>query len=46
MFGYARVHERERPDPEELSLSGSEEVPEGWRRLVEEHHRSLARDGS
>ncbi len=33
MFEYARGYELERPDPEELKLSGSEELPEGWRRL-------------
>jgi hypothetical protein len=44
MFEYALRRELEGADPEKLRLSGSDEVPEGWRALVEEYYRSLARD--
>jgi hypothetical protein len=46
MFEYALRRELEGTDVEKLRLSGSAEVPEGWRRLVEEYYRSLSRDGS
>jgi hypothetical protein len=46
MFEYALRRELEGTDVEKLRLSGSAEVPEGWRRLVEEYYRSLAREGS
>ena len=42
MFEYALRRELEGVDPEKLRLSGSAEVPEGWRELVEEYYRSLA----
>jgi hypothetical protein len=42
MFEYALRRELEGIDPEKLRLSGSAEVPEGWRELVEEYYRSLA----
>ena len=37
---------RETDDPERLFLSGNEEVPSGFRKLVEEYYRSLARRSS
>jgi hypothetical protein len=43
MFEYALRRELQGADPERLRLSGSDEVPEGWRSLVEEYYRSLAR---
>jgi hypothetical protein len=43
MFEYALRRELQGADPEKLRLSGSDEVPEGWRSLVEEYYRSLAR---
>jgi hypothetical protein len=46
MFEYALRRELEGTDVEKLRPSGSAEVPEGWRRLVEEYYRSLSRDGS
>jgi hypothetical protein len=46
MFEYALRREFEGTDVEKLRLSGSAEVPEGWRRLVEEYYRSLSREGS
>jgi hypothetical protein len=46
MFEYALRRELEGTDPEKLRLSGSDEVPEGWRSLVEEYYRSLAKDES
>jgi hypothetical protein len=46
MFEYALRRELEGTDVEKLRLSGSDEVPEGWRRLVEEYYRSLSREGS
>ena len=45
MFEYALRREMEGTDPEKLRLSGSAEVPEGWRPLVEEYYRSLAEGG-
>lgn len=46
MFEYALRRELEGTDPEKLRLSGSTDVPEGWRRLVEEYYRSLSQGGS
>jgi hypothetical protein len=46
LFEYALRRELEGTDPEKLRLSGSEEVPDGWRALVEEYYRTLAREGS
>lgn len=45
MFEYALRRELEGMDPEKLRLSGSDEVPEGWRPLVEAYYRSLSREG-
>jgi hypothetical protein len=45
MFEFALRRELSGSDPEKLRLSGSEEVPEGWRSLVEEYYRTLARTG-
>ncbi|MGD8897033.1 MAG: hypothetical protein PVJ73_13430 [Acidobacteriota bacterium] len=45
MFEYALRRELEGTDPEKLRLSGSDEVPEGWRPLVEEYYRSLSTEG-
>jgi len=45
LFEYALRRELEGKDPEKLRLSGSEEVPDGWRALVEEYYRTLAREG-
>jgi hypothetical protein len=45
MFEYALRREVAGIDPEKLRLSGSDEVPEGWRSLVEEYYRLLARTG-
>jgi hypothetical protein len=44
MFEYALRRELSGTDPGKLRLSGSDEVPEGWRSLVEEYYRSLARE--
>jgi hypothetical protein len=46
MFEYALRRELEGTGVEKLRLSGSAEVPQGWRRLVEEYYRSLSREGS
>jgi hypothetical protein len=43
MFEYALRRELSGTDPEKLRLAGSDEVPDGWRSLVEEYYRSLAR---
>ncbi len=43
MFEYSLRRELQGQDPEKLRLSGSDEVPDGWRSLVEEYYRSLAR---
>jgi hypothetical protein len=43
MFEYALHRELQGTDPEKLRLAGSDEVPDGWRPLVEEYYRSLAR---
>jgi len=45
MFEFALRRELAGSDPEKLRLSGSDEVPEGWRSLVEEYYRLLARTG-
>jgi hypothetical protein len=45
LFEYALRRELAGVDPEKLRLSGSDEVPEGWRSLVEEYYRLLARTG-
>jgi hypothetical protein len=45
MFEFALRRELSGADPEKLRLSGSDEVPEGWRSLVEEYYRRLARTG-
>jgi hypothetical protein len=45
MFEYALRRELSGADPEKLRLSGSDEVPEGWRSLVEEYYRLLGRSG-
>jgi hypothetical protein len=42
---FALRREVEGPDREKLFLSGSQDVPAGWQRLVEEYYRSLARQG-
>ena len=42
---FALRREIEGPDREKLFLSGSQDVPAGWQRLVEEYYRSLARPG-
>jgi hypothetical protein len=42
---FALRREVEGPDREKLFLSGSQDVPAGWQRLVEEYYRSLARPG-
>jgi hypothetical protein len=44
MFEYGLRRELEGMDPEKR-LSGSDEVPEGWRPLVEEYYRSLSTEG-
>jgi hypothetical protein len=43
MFEYSLRRELQGTDPEKLRLSGSDDVPDGWRSLVEEYYRSLAR---
>jgi hypothetical protein len=40
---FALRREIEGPDREKLFLSGSQDLPPGWQRLVEEYYRSLAR---
>ena len=43
MFEYSLNRELQGTDSEKLRLSGSDDVPDGWRSLVEEYYRSLAR---
>jgi hypothetical protein len=43
MFEYSLRRELQGTDPEKLRLSGSDDVPDGWRSLVEEYYRSLSR---
>lgn len=40
---FALRREIEGPDREKLFLSGSQDLPPGWQRLVEEYYRSLSR---
>jgi hypothetical protein len=40
---FALRRDIEGPDREKLFLSGSQDLPPGWQRLVEEYYRSLAR---
>lgn len=44
-FEYALRRQVEGGQPARLFLSGSDDVPEGFRSLVEEYYRALARDG-
>ena len=41
---FALRREMEGPNREKLSLSGTQEVPPGWQRLVEEYYRSLSKE--
>jgi hypothetical protein len=41
---FALRREIEGPDREKLFLSGSQDLPPGWQRLVEEYYRSLSRN--
>jgi uncharacterized coiled-coil DUF342 family protein len=43
MFEYSLSRELQGTDSAKLRLSGSDDVPDGWRSLVEEYYRSLAR---
>ena len=40
---FALRREIEGPDREKLFLSGTQDLPPGWQRLVEEYYRSLSR---
>ena len=40
---FALRRDIEGPDREKLSLSGTQDLPPGWRRLVEEYYRSLSK---
>jgi hypothetical protein len=40
---FALRREIEGPDREKLFLSGSQDLPPGWQRLVEEYYRSLSK---
>jgi hypothetical protein len=44
-FEYALRRQAEGADRERLFLSGSDEVPPGYRELVEEYYRALSRTG-
>ncbi len=44
LFEYALSREIAGEDPKQLRLSDSDELPPGWRKLVEEYYRSLARE--
>jgi hypothetical protein len=44
-FEYALRRKIEGGDKDQLFLSGSDEVPAGYRDLVEEYYRSLSRTG-
>jgi hypothetical protein len=43
LFEYALRRDVEGAEKQKLFLSGSEELPEGWQRLVEEYYRALSR---
>ena len=45
-FEYALRRQFLGPDDERLLLSGSDDVPEGYRKLVEEDYKALSRGGS
>jgi hypothetical protein len=40
---FALRRDVEGPDRERLSLSGTQDLPPGWRHLVEEYYRSLSK---
>jgi hypothetical protein len=42
-FEYSLRRELQGEDAEQLFLSGSDEVPEGFRKMVEEYYKSLSR---
>jgi hypothetical protein len=44
LFEYALRRELEGSDDAKRRLSGSDDVPEGWRQLVEEYYRTLSQD--
>ena len=44
LFEYALSRQIEGADPKQLRLSDTDELPSGWRQLVEEYYRSLARE--
>jgi len=44
LFEYALSRQIEGADPKQLRLSDTDELPPGWRQLVEEYYRSLARE--
>jgi hypothetical protein len=41
---FALRRDLEGPDREKLSLSGTQELPPGWQRLVEEYYRALSKE--
>ena len=44
LFEYALSRQIEGADPKQLRLSDTDELPSGWRQLVEEYYRSLPRE--